>query len=106
MFVIIILKVNLFSVILGKPGPPILLGGSVDASSVGLRWKGSTQMPDMKYLVQYRSQGSNDWIYHEPSKPLTTSQASVKGLVPYVKYQVGVAYYFYFLRQYLTQKKL
>ena len=75
--------------ILGSPAAPQLIGGSVQASQVGLRWSDTTHLPNTQFLVQYRSNESSDWLYHHPDKPLSSTETTVKDLIPYVKYQVS-----------------
>ncbi|XP_063847414.1 proto-oncogene tyrosine-protein kinase ROS-like isoform X2 [Scylla paramamosain] len=78
--------------ILGTPGAPHLIGGSLGASSVGLRWSGAPQVPHARYLVQYRHEGSATWVYYRPHHPLNTTHAAVTHLTPYTKYQFRVAW--------------
>lgn len=79
--------------ILKLPEPPLLIGGSVNGSSVGLRW---TAVPHdivsgVRYLVQYRQHHDTprDWLYYHPDEPLNTTQVIVLDLKPYTKYQVS-----------------
>ncbi|KAK3864124.1 hypothetical protein Pcinc_030164 [Petrolisthes cinctipes] len=75
--------------------PPLLVGGSVNGSSVGLRWTAAPRdiVSGVRFLVQYRQHHDTleDWLYYDPHQPLNTTQVVVKDLKPYTKYQFRVA---------------
>ncbi|KAK7028897.1 hypothetical protein SK128_007908 [Halocaridina rubra] len=79
--------------LIGKPSAPMLVGGSVNGSSVGLRWDSAKGLGDVRYLVQYhQNNDSGDWMYYRPSHPIDDTEIVVKDLQPYTKYQFRIAW--------------
>ncbi|XP_042220290.1 proto-oncogene tyrosine-protein kinase ROS-like isoform X2 [Homarus americanus] len=79
--------------VIKKPPAPLLVGGSVSGSSVGLRWSTAPEVEDIRYLVQYHQNiVPGEWVYYRPSNPLNTTEIIVEDLKPYTKYEFRIAW--------------
>ncbi|XP_066980698.1 proto-oncogene tyrosine-protein kinase ROS isoform X4 [Macrobrachium rosenbergii] len=79
--------------LIGKPTAPMLVGGSVSGSSMGLRWESIPGLDDVSYLVEYhQNKEPGDWKYYRPNSPINDTEIIVEDLKPYTKYQFRIAY--------------
>ncbi|KAB7498082.1 hypothetical protein Anas_14288, partial [Armadillidium nasatum] len=83
---------------MGKFDAPQLISGTIDSSSVGLRWgEGMKKVEEIHYLIQYREgRNSSEWEYYEPETLLSTEQIIIRNLKPYTKYQFQNCHCLYF----------